>query len=62
VRVVDGNSVVRDLVADGQLAYGITDADDTCGAIESGRNVTIIIPDQGPGERMLMVASRLPLR
>jgi hypothetical protein len=51
VRVVDGNSVVRDLVADGQLAYGITDADDACGAIESGRNVTIIIPDQGPGEK-----------
>jgi hypothetical protein len=51
VRVVDGNSVVRDLVADGQLAYGITDADDAGRAIESGRNVAIIIPDQGPGEK-----------
>lgn len=55
VRVVDGNSVVRDLVADGQLAYGLTDTDDACGAIESGRNVTIIIPDQGPGEMGTLV-------
>lgn len=47
VRVVDGNSVVRDLVADGQLSYGLTDTDDACGAVKSGKNVTIIIPDQG---------------
>jgi iron(III) transport system substrate-binding protein len=50
IRVVDGNSVVRDLVADGQLAFGVTDTDDACGAIDSGKNVTIIIPDQGAGE------------
>jgi iron(III) transport system substrate-binding protein len=50
IRVVDGNSVVRDLVADGQLAFGVTDTDDACGAIENGKNVTIIIPDQGEGE------------
>jgi iron(III) transport system substrate-binding protein len=49
VRVVDGNSVVRDLVAGGQLAFGLTDTDDACGAVESGRNVTIIIPDQEEG-------------
>lgn len=49
VRVVDGNSVVRDLVADGQLSYGLTDTDDACGAVGSGKNVTIIIPDQGEG-------------
>lgn len=47
VRTVDGNSVVRDLVANGQLAFGITDTDDACGAVERGKNVTIIIPDQG---------------
>ncbi|OPX63051.1 MULTISPECIES: extracellular solute-binding protein [unclassified Methanoregula] len=46
IRVVDGNSVVRDLVADGQMAFGLTDTDDACGAVESGKNVTIIIPDQ----------------
>jgi iron(III) transport system substrate-binding protein len=55
IRVVDGNSVVRDLVADGQLAYGLTDTDDACGAVESGKNVTIIIPDQGDGEMGTLV-------
>ncbi len=55
IRVVDGNSVVRDLVADGQLAFGMTDTDDACGAIESGKNVTIIIPDQGAGEMGTLV-------
>jgi iron(III) transport system substrate-binding protein len=55
VRIVDGNSVVRDLVADGQLAFGVTDTDDACGAIENGKNVTIIIPDQGVGEMGTLV-------
>jgi iron(III) transport system substrate-binding protein len=55
VRVVDGNSVVRDLVADGQLAFGVTDTDDACGAVESGKNVTIIIPDQEEGEMGTLV-------
>jgi iron(III) transport system substrate-binding protein len=55
VRVVDGNSVVRDLVADGQLAAGVTDTDDACGAMESGRNVTIVVPDQGEGEMGTLV-------
>ena len=50
VRVVDGNSVVRDLVANGQLAFGLTDTDDACGAVERGNHVVIIVPDQGPGE------------
>lgn len=50
VRVVDGNSVVRDLVASGQLSVGLTDTDDACGAIEKGAPVAIIIPDQGAGE------------
>jgi iron(III) transport system substrate-binding protein len=46
VRVVDGNSVVRDLVASGQLSFGLTDTDDACGAIERGDHVAIVIPDQ----------------
>jgi iron(III) transport system substrate-binding protein len=50
VQVVDGNSVVRDRVVDGQLAFGLTDTDDACGPVESKKNVTIIIPDQGEGE------------
>lgn len=50
VRVVDGNSVVRDLVAAGQLAFGLTDTDDACGAIERGAPVAVVFPDQGEGE------------
>jgi iron(III) transport system substrate-binding protein len=50
VRVVDGNSVVRDMVADGRMAYGLTDTDDACTAVENGAPVRIIIPDQGPGQ------------
>ena len=45
-RVVDGNSVVRDMVADGTLRAGLTDSDDACGAIERGAPVTIVLPDQ----------------
>jgi iron(III) transport system substrate-binding protein len=55
VRVVDGNSVVRDLVADGQLAFGLTDTDDACGAVEKGKPVVIIVPDQQPGEMGTLV-------
>lgn len=47
VRVVDGNSVVRDLVADGSVSIGLTDTDDAYGALERGAPVKIIVPDQG---------------
>ncbi|HSA37324.1 MAG TPA: extracellular solute-binding protein [Methanoregula sp.] len=55
VRTVDGNSVVRDLVADSRITYGLTDTDDACGAVENGKNVTIIIPDQGEGQMGTLV-------
>ncbi|PKL65983.1 MAG: ABC transporter substrate-binding protein [Methanomicrobiales archaeon HGW-Methanomicrobiales-3] len=55
VRVVDGNSVVRDLVVDGQLAFGLTDTDDACGAVEKGAHVAIIVPDQGEGRMGTLV-------
>lgn len=55
VRVVDGNSVVRDLVADGQLAFGLTDTDDACGSLEKGAHVAIIVPDQKEGEMGTLV-------
>lgn len=50
VRVVDGNSVVRDMVVDGRLDVGLTDTDDACTAVENGAPVRIVIPDQGRGE------------
>jgi len=46
VRVVDGNSVVRDLVASGQLRVGLTDTDDALGAVAQGAPVRIVLPDQ----------------
>jgi iron(III) transport system substrate-binding protein len=46
VNIVDGNSVVRDLVANGTLAFGLTDTDDACGALMRGDPVAINFPDQ----------------
>ncbi len=49
VQVVDGNSVVRDMVAGGQLALGLTDTDDACGAVQKGAPVKIVFLDQESG-------------
>jgi iron(III) transport system substrate-binding protein len=52
VRFVDGNSVVRDMVADGRLAYGLTDTDDACAALErdaDGRLEIIFVDQAGAG-------------
>lgn len=46
VRFVDGNSVVRDLVADGRVTFGLTDTDDACGAVVRGGPVHAVVPDQ----------------
>ncbi len=55
VQVLDGNSVVRDQVAGGQLSWGLTDTDDACGAIQKGAPVQVIFPDQGAGEMGTLV-------
>ena len=47
VNVVDGNSVTKDMAANGQVAIGFTDSDDAREAIEDGANVTMVYPDQG---------------
>jgi iron(III) transport system substrate-binding protein len=46
VRIVDGNSVVRDLVARGEIKVGLTDTDDVNVAIEDGQPVSMILPDR----------------
>ena len=46
VRIVDGNSVVRDLVARGEIKIGLTDTDDVNVAIEDGQPVGMILPDR----------------
>lgn len=45
VRVVDGNSVVRDMVARGEVKAGLTDTDDVNVAIEDGQTVGMVLPD-----------------
>jgi iron(III) transport system substrate-binding protein len=46
VQVLDGNSVVRDRVADGLLKFGLTDTDDVYLGILRGKPVDMIYPDQ----------------
>jgi iron(III) transport system substrate-binding protein len=47
VKVVDGNSVVRDLVARGDVKIGLTDTDDVNVAIEDGQPIAMVLPDAG---------------
>jgi iron(III) transport system substrate-binding protein len=60
VRVVDGNSVVRDQVAGGQWMFGLTDTDDALGAIERGAPVAVVAPDQ-EGRGTLVVPGTVAL-
>lgn len=46
VTIVPGNSVVRDVVADGEFPIGFTDTDDANIAIKNGKSVGIHFPDQ----------------
>ena len=46
VRAVNGNAVVRDLVASGEMALGLTDTDDAHEALRAGKPVGIVFPDQ----------------
>lgn len=47
VVIVNGNSVVRDMVVEGQLPIGFTDTDDVNVAIQAGKPVKMIYPDHG---------------
>jgi iron(III) transport system substrate-binding protein len=46
VKIVDGNSVVRDMVARGEVAVGLTDTDDVNVALEAKLPVAMILPDR----------------
>ncbi len=46
VVIVDGNSVVRDLVVEGRVPLGLTDTDDVNVAIQAGEPVKMIYPDK----------------
>ncbi len=45
VVIVDGNSVVRDLVVEGKLPIGFTDTDDVNVAFQAGKPVNMLYPD-----------------
>ena len=54
VKIVDGNSVVRDMTASGEVLFGITDTDDVNVGIVSGMPIKMIVPDQdGPGTLLI---------
>jgi iron(III) transport system substrate-binding protein len=46
VRIVDGNSVVRDMVARGEALVGLTDTDDVNVALEAKQPVAMVLPDR----------------
>jgi iron(III) transport system substrate-binding protein len=46
VRIVDGNSVVRDLVTRGEVKVGLTDTDDVNVALENGQPIAMVLPDR----------------
>ena len=46
VVIVNGNSVSRDVVVEGQLPLGFTDTDDVNVAIQSGKPVKMLFPDK----------------
>lgn len=50
VVVFEGNSVVRDAVARGEVLVGLTDTDDVLAGKANGMSVDLVYPDQGPEE------------
>lgn len=46
VKIVDGNSVVRDMVVRGEVKMGLTDTDDVNVALEDKQPVAMVLPDR----------------
>ena len=46
MKIVDGNSVVRDMVARGDVLVGLTDTDDVNVALEAKQPVAMVLPDR----------------
>lgn len=49
VAIAPGNGPVRDLVAAGERAFGLTDTDDAHGAMLDGKPVAVVVPDADQG-------------
>lgn len=50
VVVAAGNAGVKDLVARGEVDFGLTDSDDANLALEAGSPVRVVFPDQAPDQ------------
>jgi iron(III) transport system substrate-binding protein len=50
VAVCAGNAEVKNRVAAGELAFGLTDTDDVYSAVSEGKPVAVVFPDQAAGE------------
>jgi iron(III) transport system substrate-binding protein len=61
VVVVDGNAVTRDLVVEGALPIAFTDTDDANVAIQAGKPVRMIYPDQNNGFGTLLIPNTVAL-
>jgi len=55
IAILDGNATVRDQVVAGQFWWGMTDTDDVNSAMEDGKNVDMVYPDQHEGGLGTMV-------
>ena len=54
VKIVAGNSVVRDMVVKGEVKVGLTDTDDVNVALQSGAPIAMVMPDKnGMGVPMM---------
>lgn len=58
--MVDGNSVVRDMVVSGDAAFGITDTDDAFAAVSKGSEVEVMYLDQD-GQGTLLIPNTVSL-
>ena len=61
VAILPGNAQVRDMVAKGEYAWGLTDTDDANGAIEDGLPAKWLLPDQGEGIGTLLIPNTVAL-
>jgi iron(III) transport system substrate-binding protein len=46
VQILPSNGAVKDAVSDGRVAWGLMDTDDANVALEDGRSVAVVFPDQ----------------
>ena len=53
VALAAGNGPVRDMVASGECAFGLTDTDDAHGAMLDGKPVAVVVPDPDDGALLI---------